>query len=184
MAASAASDTWAALLIQSASPGAIFRFLERRRRAASAESSAPDALFLSDALSGNNWRAMPGERAFLRANGAALSRVFPPAVTLLYKEEGVWGFLIWEKGEEIQRAENPLPPSQTSPWKNFFGAGRTLSPPVAWAQERKFPLSRVPGAVPGAKSVPLIEYHTVSGLDQRDLLLETGPRLYRFEFGV
>jgi hypothetical protein len=29
--------------------------------------------------------------------------------------------------------------------------------------------------------VPVVDYRTVAGLDQRGLLLEDGPRLYRFD---
>lgn len=171
--------TQAALFLQSPSPGAVFRFMERRRPA-----DAPESLYLSDALSPNGWRAMPGNRAFLTAQAPFLSRPFPPAIYLFYWDESGWGWTCWENGDEKEGFEDSLPPSPPT-WKTFLsviGVTRNpLSPPLAWAQTRGLPLFRIPGAIPGAKLVPVIEYRTVSGLDQRNLLLETGPRLYRFE---
>ena len=181
------SAVWAALFIQSASPGAVFRFLERRRRAETQSgndaSAGADILFLSDALSGNNWRAMPGEYAYLNAQGAALSRAFPPVIFLLYRDGDRWGAIFWEAGTETERQENVALPAATNSWKRFFGAAQKESPPAAWARERQLPLFRVPGALPSAKAAPLIEYRTIAGLDQRNLLVETGPRLYRFVMG-
>lgn len=61
------------------------------------------------------------------------------------------------------------------------GARRAVSPALDWANKHG-----LPGAFAGDKPPRLItvDYETVAGLDQRGLLVETGPgRLYRFVLG-
>jgi len=89
----------------------------------------------------------------------------------------VWGFLIWEGGALAEEGEEPL--AETPRGLLHRLAGVKPSPAVAWARERGFPIERVPGTVARTKPVPVVEYRTVAGLDQRNLLVEDGPRLYR-----
>jgi hypothetical protein len=174
-------DTWAALFLRSASPGAVFRFFERRRRAGEA---APGPLLLSDAAPANGWRALIGPPDWLAAQAEALSRAFAPRVTLLRQSAmptPEWGFTVYEAGAVAEEGGESLSAKQRPLLHRLAGVKPALSPPVLWARERGLPVERVPGAVSHKGTVPVIEYRTVAGLDQRSLLIEDGPRLYRFD---
>jgi hypothetical protein len=173
---------WAVAFLKSGSPGAVLRFLERRR-----SDITPATLFLSDALSPGGWRVLPGDRDFLMAQVAPISQAFVSGVYLLYRETTAWGWELWENGEEKNRFEYDLPQSPETFSQRLLTSGVALfkgrpveEAPLAWARQRGAPLARIPGIVPGSRPVPIIEYQTVAGLDQRKLLVETRPCLYRF----
>jgi len=170
---------WAALFLRSASPGAVFGFLERRSRAGE---DLPRSLLLSDAAPPHAWRALIADRECLAAQGPGLSLAFGPRVTLVYQSETpmpVWAFLIWERGAFTEEGEEPLTATPRGLLYRLAGVKPAPSPAVVWARERGFPIERVPGTVARTKPVPVVEYRTVAGLDQRNLLVEDGPRLYR-----
>lgn len=123
--------------------------------------------------------------------GPALSEVFPPRVTLLYRrpatssepgETARWGFTVWENGTVLETAEHAFATdSKKTLLSRLPGMRRIapLSPDVAWARARGLPIDRVPAA--GLRrSISIIDYVTVAQLDQRSLLVENSPRLYRF----
>jgi hypothetical protein len=57
--------------------------------------------------------------------------------------------------------------------------GAPPPPDIAWALARGLPIDRLPAA--GLRRhIPIIDYITVAELDQRNLLVENSPRLYRF----
>jgi hypothetical protein len=179
------SAGWSALFLSAASPGMVVRYLERRRRAGEA---VPDGLLLSDRAGESRTRALAGDsdaHAWMEASGAALSRAFPPTVTFLWSEPVSattplrWGFVSWKDGEENGRHEQALDPEQK---RGFLGlARRPLPAPVRWAQRQGLPLGRVLGESGSRLAVPVIDYETVAKLDQKSLLVESSPRLYRFD---
>jgi hypothetical protein len=172
---------WAALFLRSASPGAVFRFLERRRHAAN---KAPGPLLLSDAVPPDAWRALIAPADWLTVQGPALSQAFGPRVTLLRyigASTSAWSFTVLEAGTVVEEGTETLAAPRRSLLHRISGVGPALSPPVVWARGRGLPVERVPGAVPLKRAVPVVEYQTVARLDQRSLLIEDGPRLYRFE---
>jgi len=165
---------WAVLFVASPSPGAVFRFFERRRRQ---DPGMPAALLLSDAVGAEAMRLLRTEKDladdWLAAQGILLSTVFPPRITLLRREAGAWQFTTWEAGAEIEQGGGVFdPPARPSLLQRLPGARRPLSPEVTWAQSRALPLNR--------RTAPLLDYVTVAQLDQKSLLVENRPRLYRF----
>lgn len=180
---------WQALFLSSLSPGAVFRFLERRLGRDPEERGQLDALglLLSDAVPPGAWRVLSADGAgagpWMQGVGAALSEAFPPEVVLVWREPGgippepVWGFIAWAGGTETERgdtaAERP---------RGLIArlAGITPeTPPLRWARERGLPTDRIPAL---AQRLPIVEYATVARLDEKGLLTEETPRLYRFRF--
>jgi hypothetical protein len=144
----------------------------------------PSTLLLSDAAPPDAWRALIADRESLAALGPGLSLAFGPRVTLVYQSEApepVWGYLAWEGGALAEEGKEPLTAAPHGLLHRLAGVKPAPSPAVAWARERRFPIERVPGTVARTKPVPVVEYRTVAGLDQRNLLVEDGPRLYRCE---
>ncbi|HVK02603.1 MAG TPA: hypothetical protein VM490_03965, partial [Armatimonadaceae bacterium] len=139
---------------------------------------------------------------FLESRGAQFSLAFPDApVTLLYADDrgetgrGEWGWRVWT----AQGARENAPPESFSEGvtRAQAGAGARLLARLtggaavgdgglvrarAWARDggRNLPLGRVPAAT--GKALPVIDYVTVAALDQKALLVEDGPRLYRLEW--
>lgn len=200
--------SWCALFVRSASPGAVIRFLERRRAilAQQAGSNAlaafaacgPD-LVLGEAAPGTEpWRALvaPGAThgkpsgAWMEKTGADLATAFAPGVTLLFADDtaGAWGWRVWVPGAAETAPETEhggeLPPAPTLV-QRLAGHARAQSPTalaVTWASERGLPAARIPALLSGGRfrreNVPLVAYETVAGLDARGLLREDGPRWY------
>ena len=165
---------WAVLFLSAASPGAVLRFFERRRRR---DPDMPPALLLSDAVGAEGIRLLTAETdevfGWLSAQGRPLSAAFPKHVTLLRRQTNDWGFHIWDAGAEIEQGGGASPPSTPRPlWMRLPGFYRPLAPECAWAQTRGLPLGRL--------RAPLMDYVTVAQLDQKGLLVEASPRLYRF----
>ena len=96
------------LFLRSASPGAVFRFFERRHREGGA---TPSPLLLSDAVPPHGWRTLVGPADWLAAQGAALSRAFGPRVTLL-RQTGPptpeWAFVVYEAGAVAEEGREPF----------------------------------------------------------------------------
>ena len=175
-------------------PGQILRYLQRNNLYP--RFSCP--LLLSDSVGNNSLRCLsidgqvaesPCAFDWMQSVGPALSEVFPPRATFLWRQVpssklGVasWGYVIWEDGKVVETAEYSIP---TEPKPGLLsclpGMKRraALSPDTAWALARGLPIDRVPAA--GLRrNIPVIDYDTVAQLDQRSLLVETTPRLYRF----
>ncbi len=194
---------WCALFVRSASPGAVIRFLERRR-AALAQQEDPNrlavfgpGLVLGEAATGAQpWRALvaPGAThgapsgAWMEKTGAVLAAAFTPSVTLLFADDepGEWGWRIWVReadgaARETEREQGEPPPVPTV-LQRLVGPAPPQSATalaVAWAGERGLPAGGIPALLAGSgKSPPVIAYETVAGLDARGLLREDGPRWY------
>lgn len=174
----------AVLFLSATSPGAVLRFLERRLRPLhAAAASPPSALLLSDAVGPEQIRLLAaaegGDTAapdWLREQAAPLSGALDTRVTLLVlprSGEPAWNFVVWEGGAEIERGGGTRE-SERRPtlWERLPGARRPPLPEAVWARERGLPLDRL--------TAPVVDYVTVAQLDQRGLLVEDRPRLYRF----
>jgi hypothetical protein len=180
---------WTALFLAVPSPGSVVRVLQRRMQAG----EAYPVLLLSDPAPPHGLRALspaaPDEttRALLTPLAPRLSQAFDCRVTLLWQtapaedSEAAWGYILCENGTETERTEFVLTARRRPLLERLPGARPAPSPPVAWAERRGLPLSRVPGATRGKIPVPIVDYVTVAKLDQRGLLIEDAPRLYRFD---
>lgn len=181
---------WCALFFQSDSPGKVFRWIERRY--GKGEMPLENlGLLLSDAAPPQGWRALVGGAealSWMEASGPAFSEALPPAVTLLFADEGdgttdpIWGFRVWRGGDEVEQGRHVVRP-KTGFLALLMGLRHPMAGPhtVTWAAIRHLPVQRVP-ALPLPRPVPVVDYHTVAGLDERGLLHEDSPRLYRFSF--
>jgi hypothetical protein len=178
--------------LKSLSPGQIFRYFERNHH----YTPSIHSLHLSDSVGEISWRCLFAEEQtsvtisvpeWMQALGSLLSKSFPPRVIFLWchttasSELGRWGFTIWENGEIVEMSDYTIEKTTgTSFLSRLPGMKRkTISPAIAWALARGLPIDRVPAA--GLRRhIPIIDYVTVSQLDQRSLLVENTPRLYRF----
>jgi len=197
----AAAPVVTALFVAAASPGMVFRWLERRADGCDGLARL-DALglLLSDARGPDQWRALlattdePGAsrawaaRAWMEATGPALAHAFPPSVTLLRadEDERVWGYVVWpaDSGVAPERGGGGVAPPP-SLWRRLAGLGGDgpAARAAAWARARGLPVDRAPGlAVRRSLPLPVHDYATVAGLDARGLLREDSPRLYRLRF--
>jgi hypothetical protein len=177
---------WIALFLSAPSPGSIIRFLERRTRA---EEIYP-SLLLSDPVPPNGLRALfpnafsVDDRTWASPLAPRLSLAFACPVMLLWQAaspEPSWGYSLYEAGEEKLHGEEIMPVVQRSLLDRLPGARPIPALPIAWAQRRGLPIERVPGLVRLRSPVPIVDYVTVAKLDQRSLLVENVPRLYRFD---
>ncbi|MBC8102123.1 MAG: hypothetical protein H7Z41_05995 [Cytophagales bacterium] len=188
------------LFFSASSPGQVFRYFERARQFPPFVAS----LLLSDGVGPKSFRALTVDylhaadhsanatvRAWMQIQGTALSQIFPPRVTLLWRGAATpdasdttayWGFTVWENGSVVETAENALPPVPKPGPLSWLPGMKRLAPPapdIAWALAQDLPIERVPAG--GLQHrVPIIDYATVAQLDQRSLLVENSPRLYRF----
>ncbi len=63
-----------------------------------------------------------------------------------------------------------------------IGVADASVPAVQWAIDRRLPVDRIPDAAGRRRAAPVYPYATVASLDERGLLIENSPRLYRFPF--
>lgn len=170
-------ENWAALFVRAASPGSVLRLAERWGRGP----DAPAALLLSDAAAPAGWRALtvpPEYLAWTEGLAPRLAAAFPPEVFLLARTQGRWrrGRFAAEGEPEVVEEDAPLPARPglfRLPWQ------RAVAPPeIVWARANGLPIDRVPRR--GVASLRQVDYETVASLDQRSLLIEDSPRLYRF----
>jgi hypothetical protein len=186
------TPNWSVLFLVSPSPGRVFRYLER---ACLDGSGKPLPDLISETTTPHGWRALTGinlPQERMEELGQRLSGAFMPYVILLWRSGDTWGYAIWEQGEEKERGGSNSETDASSPTRplrplsllaRLPGGQAPPAPPIAWAATRGLPLARVPGALPASREyTPVIEYVTVETLDQRGLLVENAPRLYRFDF--
>lgn len=173
-----ASD-WAVMFVQATSPGAVFRFIERRRHS---DDTLPEEFLLSEPVAPQGWRVLTMEtiaKDSLIDLGESLSGAFSPSVILLFRSGEEWGHAVWQNGEVLAEFKGELP--ETSTLERLLGrlpGLRSTSPPyIEWARGQGLPVNRLPGLSSG---IPIVSYRTVATLDERNLLIENSPRLYRF----
>ncbi|MBB6050059.1 hypothetical protein [Armatimonas rosea] len=151
-----------AFFVRSASPGAVLRFLERLARRGE---MLPPEVLISDALGEGQWRALPV--GGLAGVAARLALAFPPDVLHLQETPDGWA---WTRYTSDGPSE-----VGTLPRKRLL---EQRAPVVRWAQQQGLPLTRL------TRPPHTLDYETVAQLDQRSLLLEDTPRLYRFSLGA
>jgi hypothetical protein len=180
------ANDWSVLFLKSSSPGQVFRFLERRML--SGEIYPP--LLLSDNATAENRRALfpvtasAANQERLRAIALPLAVAFTCRVTLLYQTtspEPQWGYMIFTEQGEVENGTEPLLSKRPRWIDRLPGARPVEPPPLQWARKQGLPVERVPFLIRTRPAVPVVDYGTVAGLDQRRLLVENAPRLYRFE---
>jgi hypothetical protein len=159
-----------ALFVRSASPGAVLRFLERRK----GDPERPDEILLSEAVGEKNWRALFAPPGYLEAIAGPLSTVFPDEVMIAVRDEKTLLVFTYKEGK-LAETKNSLE-GHKSIWGRLMGFNSlaTLPPVWHWAKEKGLPLHYL------KKPPRIIDYSTVAILDQRKLLVEDSPRLYRF----
>ncbi|MES2461848.1 MAG: hypothetical protein V4671_14785 [Armatimonadota bacterium] len=188
--------SYAILFLCALSPGQVLRYFERNFR----HSLAGNRLLLSDASGSASIRCLTVEEPavepalvfdWISSLGPTLSKAFPPRVTLLRRQSATstepakWGFTVWEEGVVTETAEHSLlPEARPNLMSRLPGMKRNAprSPDIEWALARGLPIDRVP-ATGLRRHMPIIDYVTVAQLDQRSLLVENSPRLYRFPLG-
>ena len=177
------ADGWAVLFLPAPSPGQIIRYLERHKSPAGVDAPTTP-LLLSDAVGAFEYRALIADtsaRPWLEALSLPASADFHFALRLIWHEDSPvsrGGVIAWEDGHEIKR-EN-FAASATEP-TGFFARLTNVSPltgELAWAKKWLLPIDRIPHHA--RKPLPLVDYETVAKLDQKSLLEEKSPRLYRF----
>ncbi|MCX6367572.1 MAG: hypothetical protein NTX57_12805 [Armatimonadetes bacterium] len=147
-----------AFFVRSASPGAVLRFLERLARR---DEPLPAELLISDAVGPWQWRALPV--AGLASVAPRLALAFSSDVFHLQEMPAGWS---WTRYESAGAAEYGALAKKRL-WERS-------SPVERWASVHGLPLTRL------TRPPKVIDYETVAQLDQRSLLLEDMPRLYRF----
>jgi hypothetical protein len=154
----------AVLFVRSASPGAVLRFLERRK-----DESAPAEVLLSDGVGDRQWRTLRAPLEYLGTVAAPLSLAFPQEAILIEACTTHWQVKVWRGAclESCLFEEKRL--------LGMYRSRLTVNPLRTWAATREIPLLYL--TKPPRK---IIDYATVAVLDQRKLLVEDSPRLYRF----
>lgn len=151
-----------ALFVSSPSPGAVLRFLERLARHAT---TAPEEIYLSGGHPQQTWRVLvPDSDGWLLSLAPKLAAAFPPSVSWLDRVGGRWRRWHADGTEEVGLAVGT--------------PRRLLLPPQpgakVWARQQGLPFDAL------QVSLRVLDYETVAQLDQKSLLLEDTPRLYRF----
>ncbi|MGC4043883.1 MAG: hypothetical protein QM758_08745 [Armatimonas sp.] len=159
-----------ALFVRSASPGAVLRFLERRDAP-----HKPAEVLLSEAVSTHQWRALFAPPEYLVPLLAPLSIAFPPEALVAMRLDKLLTISMYRNGEPAYEPafEDSIPTH--SGFRLGFPAWAGPPPVFAWAKEKGIPTRYI-------KEPPkkIIDYSTIAVLDQRKLLVEDSPRLYRF----
>ncbi len=163
----------------------------------------PLTLFLSEANGPKRMRALfsnsnsDEERLIEIAPeiGKAFSNVESKDVecVLLQSEDatGRWTSYVWQEGalvecnnENINRRNDVY--FYSCVWRRLLIKRSISGTKYAfdWAMARGLPVDRTPLAPTRQfRKIPVIDYNVVAQLDQRSLLIEDGPRLYRFVIG-
>ena len=151
-----------AFFVRSPSPGAVLRFLERLARHGE---SLPPELLISDKVGEAQWRALP--LAGLEVVAPRLALAFPPDVVQLREIPDGW---VWTRHQGSGAMDSGVLPKKRLLERH--------APVERWARQHGLPLSRL------TRPPKVIDYETVAQLDQKSLLLEDTPRLYRFPLGA
>ena len=160
----------AALFVRSASPGAVLRFLERRK-----DAEKPAELLLSEAVGEEKWRALFAPPEYLSTIVGPLSVAFPPETLFAIRAEKTIMVHVY-RGGALTDSKNSLEGNDRKWWPfPGFNALATPAPIWGWLREKEVPTQYM---TKPPKNV--IDYDTVAILDQRNLLVEDSPRLYRF----
>jgi hypothetical protein len=134
------------------------RFFERLARRGE---SLPPELLLSDAVGEHSWRALIATG--LERVSPRLAHAFSPEVVRLKATAEGWA---WTRYTAEGAAESGILAKKRL-WE-------PRAPVELWAQAQGLPLSRL------TRRPKILDYETVAQLDQKSLLLEDTPRLYRF----
>lgn len=160
----------AALFVRSASPGAVLRFLERRK-----DPEKPAEVLLSEGVGEEKWRALFAPPAYLNAVVGPLSIAFPTEAMIAQRLDKELSIASYRDGKLAER-KTSLDFARSSFRMSFgFNALATPAPIWSWLREKGVPTQYM---TKPPKNV--MDYDTVGILDQRNLLVEDSPRLYRF----
>jgi len=184
------------LFLIAPSPGQALRFVERRGRAAM--SNGTPTFFISDTAGQSGRRALFSDAAagndLLTNLASDLAQAFGGTAinhghTVLLRVDEVgrrWDFRVWKHSAVAEQGEREAASANASPWRRFL-PGHPVSASQAaydWAIGRGLPADRTPLApLRQFRKIPVVDYAVVAQLDQRSLLIEDGPRLYRFVVG-
>lgn len=158
------------LFLRAPSPGALFVFVERFAPTA----ARPAIVRLSDPAPPNGWRAVDLPAALADTLAERLATAFGPEIARLDWGADGWR---WARGEASGGGATPR---SSAHWLTRLpGWPQSPAPWAIWAQEQGLPLARLTDP-----RVPEVDYATVAGLDQRLLLEERSPRIYRFELSA
>lgn len=147
-----------AFFVRSPSPGAVLRFLERLARRGE---PLPPEVTISDAVGEPLWRALQG--VGLEGVLPRLALAFPPDLFQLQQTASGWQWTRWTSEGAVESGEL----GKKRLWEQH-------APVERWARTYGLPLTRL------TRPPKCLDYETVAQLDQRSLLLEDTPRLYRF----
>ena len=186
------------LFVPAASPGLVFRILEKEAaRPAFRRTTAPDLAegptqTLISELSGppvlaglRPWRVLrfSSDSAEGTANIAAYTKRIAPLLSsrlnervfLLHTAQGVAVWTFWDNGEE---AQSP-PPTPAPPfWSRLLGFPRGNRDTEAFARQHGLPLR---GLLAQAKHKRrTVDYDSIAGLERKGLFVENEPVWYRF----
>lgn len=193
--ASQRSSSWIVLFLPAPSPGQVIRYLERRRRSGD---PVPEGLLLSDAVGPQSLRALltpeinQTNQSWMIEAGARFSEALEGRVTYLSKIgeprralrlgdlAAGWFFDVWENGTQTEHGGEDYQKSYSHLDVLLTRIQGVTQRPWQWAAQRGLPLDRVPGAVRRTRPLPVLDYTMVARLDQKSLLVEDSPRLYRF----
>ena len=157
------------LFLRPPGPGAIVRFAERL----APEAPACVELRIGDSRTKPPWRIVYAGHRDLDPWLPCWSHAFGPRMYLLRVVDQTWVWETWADGALQQRLDGPL--ERSVPWWMRL-PGVPPPPPVWWdaAPEPSLPLG---GVISPPRKV--VDFATVDTLDQRSLLVEPDPVVYR-----
>ena len=164
----------AALFVRSASPGAVLRFLERRK-----DPEKPAELLLSEAVGEEKWRALLAPLNYLENVAEPLSVAFQRAAIFSYCDLRLM-LNIYEEGTCMIRYDAEIVRKKWIP--SIFKASISDIKLLALVNKigSDFGYAGLPIGYMTKPPKNVMDYDTVGILDQRNLLVEDSPRLYRF----
>lgn len=146
-------------------------------------------MLLSDAVGMSGERALVGAgqhpSPWMETAAPLLAAALNTPATLLQADDARgWRWAVWQPGVTLpEQGEEQVFSPNRSLWARLVGIkpDTASARARAWALERGLlAVERVPGLLARPR-VPVIDYVAVAQLDQRGLLVENSPRLYRFE---